>query len=225
MQGPIMVFVVGGGVIAFVVLVAWASRVAARKRQEALAQLALALGLTFNPGPPSIDLSGDFHVFRRGRARVACNTLSGAWRGLPLEAFDYRFTEGGGKESHVERLSIGVVTLGRSLPYLSVHQRGLFRKLAHLLGFKELVIDSDRFNQRCHATAADPDAARALLGGALGDYLAQAMEAAPFSLELSQNHLLVERSRLAPDSLAQLLDLIKDIHDRLPPDVAARTLG
>ena len=93
MSGPtILVFF---AIVALVLIGLWFGA----KRKKELTAWATNAGLTFSPRSDRSydDRYPEFGCLHRGHSRSAYNIASGLWNSRPLEAFDYRYVTGHGK--------------------------------------------------------------------------------------------------------------------------------
>jgi hypothetical protein len=151
----------GGEVILFIlfvilILVAgiWGA-IAARKRREALSNLAARLGLDFKPDKNHA-LASRFHFLDRlaqGANRYAFNLLHGRLKSHEVHAFDYHYEtysrdNKGRRSTHHHYFSCFVVTLPASFPELTITSEGIFSKIAQAIGYDDIDFESAEFSRR-----------------------------------------------------------------------------
>ena len=116
-----------------------------RDRTEALQALAATMGLTFQPRIDD-DLArsfGDLPLFGRGHSRKGTNLLSGQRDGTELRLFDYRYTTGGGKNSHTYQQTVALFPgAGRGLPDLLLAPENIFHKIGQVFGYQDIDFES-----------------------------------------------------------------------------------
>lgn len=94
--------------IAVIAVVSLISRRNRRKRAEAMERVAGELGLAYLPiGSDGLvaELS-KFELFSKGRAKKVANMLQGGSGDRRLAIFDYQYTTGGGKSTHVWKSTV-----------------------------------------------------------------------------------------------------------------------
>ena len=110
-----------------------------RARREAIRELALSIGFSyekdFKAGP---ELQG-FKVFNKGHSRKASNLVSGKRGHVAYKIFDYRYTVGGGKNSHTYRQTVAFAQLAySSLPHFLLGPENFFHKIGEKFGFQDI---------------------------------------------------------------------------------------
>jgi hypothetical protein len=162
---------------AVVIGVLVAAHLAARRRRRELAELAASLGLAFEVGPDEADGApfARFEVFRRGRRRLAYNTISGSYQAgggeLMLHAGDFRYTTGSGKSKRTHRFSYLVASLPWPTPELLIRPEGIFDKLAAAFGFDDIDFESSEFSHAFYVKGSDKRFAYALLDARMMEFL------------------------------------------------------
>ena len=149
-------------ILAVGVGVAYLAYQQAKKRREALAHLARELGWTFDPSRDygHDDEYAQFGIFRRGRRRVAFNTLSGsldiAGRRYSAKMGDFSYTVKRGKSSTTYTFSYLILHLPfMRVPDLLIRREGLFDKLAGAIGFDDIDFESAEFSDRFLVKSSD----------------------------------------------------------------------
>ena len=143
-EGAVIVVFLGGTLL-LVVLIFFFAHLNEKKRTEQFGDVARNIGLPFFPeGDDSLRSSLEhFHLFSQGRSRKIRNMLHGENSEVELAIFDYRYTTGGGKNSHTYKQS---VIYFRSpvlrLPHFAMRPEGLFHKIGGAFGYQD--IDFDR---------------------------------------------------------------------------------
>ena len=105
-------------VIPIIIVVIVFSAINARKRREELSALAGKLGFSFdlNKDRRMDDNYKYLNTLRHGSNRYAYNILSGSYQGYPMQAFDYHYQTGSGKDTHHHHFSFFIMTLEISCP-------------------------------------------------------------------------------------------------------------
>ena len=123
-----------GGILAFFIF-------KDRKRTEALGFTAEEMGFAFSPKVDRMFLSAmpEFHLFSRGRSKRVSNLMEGTFGGANALVFDYRFTTGGGKNSHTYRQTVICFELQNTLlPSFSLRPEGVLHKIGSRLGYQDI---------------------------------------------------------------------------------------
>jgi len=160
-----VVILIALAVVAFVVVLVLVQKRAERARSEALQQAGVTLGFAFERTADLDQLKAlaDLPVFNHGHTRRAYNMLSRRTDGGDVKVFDYRYTTGGGKDSHTW---IQTITLypggGRGLPDFVLAPEGVFHKIGQAFGYQDIDFDSNPdFSSRYLLRGADEAAVRA----------------------------------------------------------------
>jgi hypothetical protein len=159
--GVLVVLAVIAGLIALVVYAAKKER----ERREALQQMALELGLSFDPAPRKGD--GPYHgfsPFHQGHSRRAMNTMEGAIEclGRPFPTicgdYEYKVTSSNGKTTTTTTYHFSYLILRialRQVPDLSIRPEGFFDKIAGAMGFDDIDFESAEFSRKFHVKSPD----------------------------------------------------------------------
>ena len=89
-------------------------------------------------------------VFNRGRAKQFLNIVKGKFLGRPLQLFNYKYTEGRGRSSHVFRYTIFELEFSANLPrmYLDAHPEGHNKSPGwRLSNLERISLESNEFNK------------------------------------------------------------------------------
>jgi hypothetical protein len=145
MQIP-LVLLIALAVVAFVVLLVLLQKRAERARSAALQQAGVTMGLLFEP-------TADVDQLK------AVADLPGG----DVKVFDYRYTTGGGKESHTYIQTIALYPGGgRALPDFMLAPESVFHKIGQAFGYQDIDFDSNpEFSSQYLLRGADETAIRA----------------------------------------------------------------
>ena len=164
MQTPLIVLIVVA-VAAFVVLIVLLQKRAERARAEAMQQAGLALGFSYESIADLAQLKAlaDLRVFNQGHTRRVHNMLSGRAGSDEVKLFDYRYTVGGGKESHTWHQTVALYRDGgRALPDFVMAPENVFHKIGQAFGYQDIDFDSNPvFSSRYLLRGSDDAAVRA----------------------------------------------------------------
>ncbi len=141
-------------------IVSWRAQNA---RREALQKLARELGLDFHSGDDHHhdEAYRQFSIFRRGRRRVAQNTLRGSIqlfdRPCRMRCGDFRYEVDSGNDggTTTHRFSYLIVHPPWATPSLLIRREGLFDKLKGALGFEDIDFESEEFSSKYFVQASD----------------------------------------------------------------------
>ena len=138
---------------------------AEKKRQAALATLALELGLRFDPGQDSDhdDEYAQFEIFRRGHSRAARNTLHGTIElfeqpcHLVAGDFRYKVTSSNGKSTSTTTYNFSylIVHPPWDTPSLLIRPEGIFDKIKGAFGFDDIDFESAEFSRKFFVKSSD----------------------------------------------------------------------
>jgi len=154
------------------------ARAAERKRREALEQFCLMRGFRFEQERPGAEaaLAALFEPFRSGHSRKWGYTLTGAFSGRPITAFEYRWVTGGGKSSQTHVVH-GILweSVNAHLPAFTLGPENFLTRIAGVFGAQDIDFDdTPDFSSAYRLRGKDEAAIRAFLTPALRQYLALA---------------------------------------------------
>lgn len=197
------------------------SIIAARKRREAMRELAGRLGLTFNP-EKDYNLSGRFaflNKLRQGDNRYGFNVLSGAYQGHQVMAFDYHYEthstdSKGHRQTHHHQFSFFVLFLPRQCPELIIGREGIFSKLAQAFGYDDIDFESAEFSRKFCVRSRDKRFAYDVCHPRFMEYL---LANDDLSLEFESTVVAMGfNKRLSPPEIERDLGRLLEIRALLP---------
>jgi len=192
-----------------------------RKRTEALANAAAALGLSFTPARDR-QLARDYEYLRglhEGENRYAFDVMTGSHRDRPVTLFDFHYetrsTDSKGNSSTTNHYRhVVLLRLERSFPALVLSPEGLFSKIAQAFGYDDIDFESHEFSRRYCVRSPDKRFAYDFCNPAMIEFLLAESGA---SLELSGDVLaFVREGRMEPEGIASELAFAGDIRERMP---------
>lgn len=198
-----MEFLIIVGVIVVIVVVAVLGYLSARKRRQAMMDLAARLGLQFDPGK-NWDLAeryGFLNKLRAGSNRYAFNTLSGTYQGHGVTAFDYHYEthstdSKGNRQTQHHYFSCFLLHLPRSFPELVIAREGFFSKVAQAFGYDDIDFESHEFSRKFCVRSPDKKFAYDFCNARMMEYL---LANDDLTIEVDQDTLaLTFNSRLDP---------------------------
>lgn len=133
-----------GGALALAGAMALVSRARERKRREAYTEFCLTRGFKFEPQTPDGErrFRDVFGPFQKGDGDSWRNTISGTKNAVPFTAFEYVWTEGGGRSRHTVRRS-GIIweSDDAAFPRFDLVPEGFFSKIGQIFGMQDIDFD------------------------------------------------------------------------------------
>jgi len=179
-----------------------------RQRTQALKSLATSLSFTFSEkddGSLMAQMSV-FHLFSRGCARRITNVFTGKFNLVPVTVMDYKYTTGGGKDSHTWNQTVMVMDCEKlQLPRFILHPENIFDKIGSVFGRKDINFDAAPvFSKRYFLRGDDETAVRGLFNARVLGYFEQRPG---LSLECDGVRLIYYRTskRVTPDKFQAFL--------------------
>jgi hypothetical protein len=191
-----------GGILAFFIL-------KERKRTEVLGFTAEEMGLAFSPKVDRTFLSTmpEFHLFSRGRSKRVSNLMEGTFGGTRALVFDYKYTTGGGKNSHTYRQTVICFELQNTLlPSFSLRPENVLHKLGSRLGYQDIDFeDYPEFSARYLLRGSDEEAIRNVFTDSILSFYEMASR---LCTEGNGSRMLFYRQskRVRPEELQMLLE-------------------
>jgi hypothetical protein len=189
-----------------------------RRRTREWQAFAASLGCAFSEKDPFGMLrTCDHPVFQQGHSRRVTNVLHGHYRDRPIRCFDYRYTVGGGKNSHTYYLTLLLAQAPVPFEAMVVRPEHFGDALAAMVGFDDIDFESDEFSRRFHVTCSDRRFAYDVLHQRAMEFLLQHPDLTIQTTSVSMVFLLAGAGRLQiPAQVRGLLDLGCDFMDLLP---------
>jgi hypothetical protein len=205
----LLIILVAGAVIAFAIY-------SSAKRRKELAAWARARGLSFSREKirGMDDRYPEFKCLRRGRSRYAFNVMTGALRGVPVTAFDYRYVTGSGKNRRVHHFSAIIVHSSLPLKPLFIRREHAFDRVTEFLGWDDIDFESAEFSRKFYVTSPDKRWAFDVIHQQMMEYL---LAAPSYSLQFDTGNVIAwKSSRFRGRDFDEAFGLIKGMLDRLP---------
>lgn len=215
---PVLLFLAFAGLV--VVGIVWAAA-AARKRREALFELATRLGLDYSAGKDHAlaDTYGFLNKLAQGSNRHAFNILSGEYRGHRVLVFDYHYEthstdSKGRRETHHHYFSVFILVVPQVFPELVITREGIFSKIAQAFGYDDIDFESHEFSRKFCVRSKDKKFAYDVCHARMMEYL---LANDDLNLEIDRHALaLLFGSRLKPDQIQLNLDRLITLRELLP---------
>ncbi len=186
------------------------------KRKKELAAWATQAGLSFNPAP---DRSYDnrypsFGCLRQGHSRYAYNIASGPWNERWLEAFDYRYVTGQGKNRSVHTFSAIIIRTNLPLKPLTIRSENAFDKLTEFFGAGDIDFESSQFSREYHVKSADKKWAYDVLHQRTIEFL---LSQPKYAIQFDTQSVICWRNRRFDSPMREgAIRVVEGILDRLP---------
>lgn len=209
------------GVMVVIVVVAILSWLSARKRRQAMLDLAARLGLYFDPQKDCglAEHYGFLNKLRTGSNRYLFNKLSGTYQNCDVTAFDYHYEthssdSKGHRQTHHHYFSCFVLHLPRSFPELVIGREGFFSKIAQTFGYDDIDFESHEFSRRFCVRSPDKKFAYDFCNARMMEYL---LANDDLTLEVDQNVLaLTFDSCLNPARIEPNLNRLVALRSLMP---------
>jgi hypothetical protein len=181
-DGGVLPFIIIPVVVVLGVIGMYFAWKAEQARLEAFRSLASDLGLQFTEARDSghDERFARFALFRKGRSRVAYNTLHGrtevAGHDLRVRMgdFQYKVDRGSGKNRRTETIRLSYLVAWNPLgscPETIVRREGFFDRVAGVLGFDDIDFESVEFSKAFHVSSDDKRFAYDLIDPRMMAYL------------------------------------------------------
>jgi hypothetical protein len=186
------------------------------KRRKDLTSWASGAGLSFSPG---FDRSFDnrypeFACLRRGHSRGAFNISSGTWHGRSVEAFDYRYVTGSGKNRSTHHFSAIILRSHVPLKPLQIRSENVLDKLTEFFGVDDIDFESDQFSREFHVKSPDKKWAFDVIHQQTMEFL---LASPRFSIEFDAQHVIAWRNRrFNARDFETAIGVAEGMLDRLP---------
>ncbi len=212
-----VIAVVFVGLMVFAGIYGWLQ---ARKRREALLELAQRLNLGFTAGEDRT-IAGRFSFLSQlaqGSNRYATNVLSGNYQQHEILAFDYHYEtytqDKNGTHTEHHWFSFFILTLPASFPELTIRREGFFTKIAEVFGYGDINFESAEFSKAFNVRSPDKKFAYDVCNAQMMEYLLANRD---LSIEIENTALaLAFRSRLSVEEIESDLQRLVEIRSRLP---------
>ena len=224
-----MIFIIIIAAIILVVVFGYFGWLAAKKRRDALSQLARKLGWSFSPAS---DRSHDeeyahFEIFRRGHSRAAYNTLwgtleiHGATCAAKAGDFTYKVTSSNGKTTTTTTYHFSYLIL--HLPYprvpdLIIRPEGFFDKFAGAIGFDDIDFESVDFSRKFFVKSPDKRHAYDVIHARMMEFL---LETRPVCVDMEHGRCCMSdgAKRWEPQQFEDTIDWLRRFFDLWPEHV------
>ena len=213
----VVLFVVGGTVIALVAYMRYQAR---QRRIQGVAALAQRVGFTFTREDVDRVVTMPFKLFAEGDRRQVELVMSGTHNERPLRIFDYWYYDEsnngqGGRSRSYHRFTCALLTLPAACPPLRVTHEDFLTRLGGHLGLNDVEFEYDDFNRRFRVKCNEQKFAFALLDGEMMQWL---LDADGFeALEVVGPWVLLAVKQLEPARWPDLGTWLDQFHGRVPP--------
>lgn len=209
------------GVLVIIVVSTIYGMIQARKRLEGLNELALRLGLNFNPAEDRelADRYAFLKQLAKGENRYARNVLSGTYQQNQVLAFDYHYethtTDSKGHQQTQDHwFSFFVLTMPMVFPDLTIRRENLFTKVAEVFGYQDIKFESAEFSRTFNVRSPDKKFAYDVCNAKMMEYLLANRD---LNIEIENNVLaLAFTTRLSVEQIEANLRRLAEIRSLLP---------
>ncbi|MCC6678047.1 MAG: hypothetical protein IT436_12975 [Phycisphaerales bacterium] len=131
---------------------------------------------------------------------------------------EHSYTSGSGKSQHTVRHAIVSVAAPGRWPDLRITPEGIFRKLAELVGMKDIQLENPAFNDRWRVKTADEDFAVVLISPEMQAWLAEWPR--EYWVTIGEGAISVVASgHITPARLPVMIRLVTELADLIPPEL------
>jgi hypothetical protein len=207
-------------VVVLMVIASIYGMIQARKRREALFELAQRLNLGFEMGEDYAiaDRFSFLKELAQGSNRYATNVLSGNYQQNEILAFDYHYEtysyDKNGRHTEHHWFSFFILTLPATFPDLTIRREGFFTKIAEVFGYQDIKFESAEFSKTFCVRSPDKKFAYDVCNAKMMEYLLVNRD---LSVEFEINVLaLAFNTRLSVEQIESNLQRLVEIRSRLP---------
>src|SRR5258708_22720374 len=184
------------GTVALIGIVLAISAAFARKRTQALAEVALQSGFNFegnNWNDPGKGDSLKTALFTKGRSRTFRNIMTGSSSGLPVSVFDYSYVVGHGRSQRTCAQTVAAFSgPGLRMPEFAMEPKGLMGKIGEAFTHKNINFDDHpEFSRNYQLRGPDQGSIRGLFNPALLAFLENLDRRKNWSTEGSADTLII----------------------------------
>jgi hypothetical protein len=180
-----------------------------QQRTEALAAASQTMGFAFEPDGDLEVLKGfgDLPLYGRGHSKKVKNVMTGQAGDRDVKLFDYKYTTGGGKDSHTWSQTVALFPkAGEGLPDLLLAPEYVFHKIGAAFGYQDIDFDtSPDFSSHYLLRGPDEMAIRSAFSADALNFFGQQRG---WHVEVASGNVGVYRSgkRCKPDDLRTFLE-------------------
>ena len=197
------------------------SVIAAKKRREALMQLASKLGFSYSPDKDR-DIDNRYehlNALRHGSNRYAFNIIKGDYQGHRVQVFDYHYEthstdSKGHRKTHHHHFSFFIMTLERSFPELIITKEGIFSKIAQAIGFDDIDFESHEFSRKFCVKSKNKKFAYDVCNAQMIEYL---LANTDMNIEIEDGQLaLAFKRKLSAEEIEHNLSRLERVRSLIP---------
>ena len=221
MNDDYLVFLIVGGVVAFILALGLLGWWQERKRREAFRAIAEHLGLQFSHHRDAALMQrlGFLNRLARGSNRYAYNVLQGVYQGNPVLCFDYHYEtysrgSKGQRQTHHHYGSVYMVKHPANFPEVEIYPRNFIHRIGQVLGFQDIQFESVEFSKAFVVKARDRRFAYDVCHPRMMEFLLQYRD---FNLEIEAHCIAIcYDRRQSPDEVQPHLDALIGIRELMP---------
>ncbi|MBW8040075.1 MAG: hypothetical protein FVQ85_08760 [Planctomycetes bacterium] len=224
---PFLIIVGVVALIVVIVVIGILAHISAKKRREAMAALAMRLGLRFDPDK-NRELARRYQFLnklRSGSNRYAYNILSGNNEGHEVTLFDYHYEthstdSKGRRQTHHHYFSFFILSLPGAFPELTIGKEGFFSKIGQALGYDDIDFESHEFSRKFCVRSKDKKFAYDFCNGRMIEYL---LSNTDLTIEIEGEALAISFSgRLSPEKIEPNLKRLIRVRSLMPEYLFSR---
>lgn len=195
-----------------------------KAQTEKFKSIAEQLGLQFFPTEePSVTASvGNFRLFNQGHGREFKNIIFGQTEDVTLSIFNYRYTVGGGKNSHTHHQSVCCFQSPQlRLPEFGLSPEHFFHRIGAIFGYQDINFDTHpSFSKQFLLRGPEEDQIRTFFSPTRLEYF----ESHPgISIEANGDRFILFRAskRIKPEEVRSFMEQGFEVYSQLKEE----TLG
>ena len=197
-----------GGVLSLIGITFFLVYLYEKKRSEAIRDIAMRIGFSFTKKVEKSFLMSlpEFVTFKKGHSRKVSNLMKGSKNGVSWSIFDYRYTVGGGKNSHTYNQTVAFASLNINLPNFSLTKENFFHKIGNIFGYKDIDFDNfPDFSKNYFLKGEDEQSIRSIFTPELLNYFQN--NPTILNVEANKNYLLYYKlsKRSKPEELISFI--------------------
>lgn len=209
------------GVIGLVVTAIVVGIIQARKRRQAMMELALRLGLNFRSGKDHALVQGYsfLNKLRQGSNRYAFNIMEGTYHSQRVLAFDFHYethshSSKGGRRTHHHYFSFFILVVPHAFPELTIAREGILSKIAQAVGYDDIDFESAEFSRSFVVRSKDKRFAYDVCNPEMMEYLLRNRD---LTIEVDGPAIAISfNRRLAPAHIEKNLNRLLWVRSLIP---------
>jgi hypothetical protein len=213
LTSPVFYVVLGAAALFFVI-----QHHAGKRRTTALLEMAQQLGFEFEASGDEgiIERFSDIPLFDKGRSKKVRNLMTKRRSRVVVMVFDYRFTQGSGKNSRTRNQTVVAFESPRlDLPAFECRPENVFHKIGQVFGYQDIDFEEDpEFSKSTVLRGEDVLRIEMMMNGDIRNFIKHQKV---LSIEGKNNLLVVyqQSKKIEPDRIVQAVDTAESLHGML----------